>query len=132
MHSVKFFSAFLMICFLISCNRTDENNKAGKGGKASIQLTPRHHGIFKNIVDGKAYIKYNSKDLPSSYDDSVVVSYDAERKPFAIFSELKKGNYYIYVNAYDTLYKQQVKGGIPYEIMEDKLYEIDVPVTEPH
>lgn len=83
----------------------------GKGGKATLRVTPRHH--LQNMDNGKVYIKYNSKVQPAAYDDSADVEY-SDGRPMAIFKNLKWGDYYLFArdtnfNLADTI--QTVTGG---------------------
>lgn len=113
-------------CFtLTSCERKDE--LAGKGGKATLKVTPQHHG--DNIDSCTIFLKYNAQDLPSEYDEQLTCVLE-NGKPVATFSELKPGNYYIYGSGWDPDINQAVVGGIPYKIEEEKTYNITVPVTE--
>lgn len=117
--------------FVTSCNRQDKSDGegAGKGGNATLRVTPRHHGI--NIDSCMVYIKYNSSEIASTYDDSIWCV-PSGGKPVATFSQLKKGNYYIYGKGWDPTIIQEVVGGIPFTITEEKTIDIEVPVTETH
>jgi hypothetical protein len=114
----------------LSCNRED-GNTAGKGGNATLRITPTHHGASKSIIDFKVYIKYNATDKPSHYDDSAS-TVQVSGEPVALFTGLKKGNYYIYGYGFDTSIKQNVKGGIPYPVASETTLNIELPVTETH
>lgn len=114
---------------LTGCNRSDDSGDggAGKGGNATLRVTPRHHGLA--IDSCTIYIKYNSSELSATFDDSVqCVQIDG--KPVGTFSGLKKGNYYIYGKGWDPYIIQSVAGGIPYTITEEQAWDIAVPVTE--
>lgn len=119
----------LGLLLLAACNRDDDKNTAGKGGNAVLRIVPKHHEVYKNIVDCKVYIKYNAQDAPASYDDSAVVL-DMSGMPTATFSGLKTGNYYLYGYGFDTSIRQNVKGGIPYTIKSETTLDITLPVTE--
>lgn len=109
-----------------SCER-EEDNVAGKGGTAILKVVPQHHG--ENIDSCTVFLKYNAQDLPSSFDDEVVCVME-NGQPVATFSSLKKGDYYVYGEGWDPDINQEVVGGIPFKITEDKTYNITVPVTE--
>lgn len=118
-----------------ACKRIDKptetppsENTAGKGGNASIEITSRHHG--NNIDSVTVYIKYNSSDAGSVYDDSAKAVHDIDGKPVASFGSLKKGKYYLYGRGWDTTISNNVVGGIPLSITEDRKYEISLSVTE--
>lgn len=128
----KLFSALMCIVAVTmltstSCERK-ESNIAGKGGKATLKVTPQHHG--KNIDSCTVSLKYNTQDKPTTAYDETVKCVMENGKPVATFSELKPGNYYLYGNGWDKNISQNVEGGIPYTIGEEKTYEINVPVTE--
>jgi hypothetical protein len=111
-----------------SCKRQD---KGGKGGEATLKVTPQHHG--KNINDCVIYLKYDKSTPPSAttegYDENVAVAMEGG-KPVATFTKLKKGKYYIYGYGYDPDISQNVKGGVPYEITSETVISVNVPVTE--
>ena len=115
---------------VFSCKRPDDNI-GGKGGKATLKVTPQHHG--NNIDSCTIYIKYNSQTPPSAttdgYDESMVCIMEGGN-PVATFTELKKGRYYIYGYGWDPAVSQNVKGGIPFTISEESTISINVPVTE--
>lgn len=121
--------AFLTLSACISftsCER-DDIVVAGKGGNAILKVTPKHHST--NIDSCTVSLKYNAQDKPSSYDE-VVKCVMENGKPVATFTGLKKGNYYVYGKGWDKSIEQEVEGGIPYTITEEKTLEINVPVTE--
>ncbi|MBL7682907.1 MAG: hypothetical protein JNK00_06065 [Flavipsychrobacter sp.] len=121
----------LFFIILLSCGRKEpeptNTDIAGKGGSATLKITPKHHS--KNIDSCTIYIKYNAQDIPNSYDDSIKAVKE-NGKPVATFSQLKKGKYYLYGYGWDTTISNNVKGGIPYTITEEKVHEISLPVTE--
>lgn len=124
-------SALLMVTLgAASCQRED---KAGKGGEATLKITPQHHGL--NIEQCVIYLKYNSSTPPSEttegYDENVAVTME-DGKPVATFTKLKKGKYYVFGYGYDPSISKDVKGGIPYEITSETALSINVPVTEVH
>lgn len=121
----------LLIMLSSSCTREENNRNAGKGGNAVISAVPQHHGVSKNIISGKMYIKYNAKDAPAAYDDSANCAMIGG-VPIATFSGLKTGDYYFYCTGYDTSISQNVKGGLPYSISAETALSITVPVTETH
>ncbi|OSZ78144.1 hypothetical protein CAP35_07730 [Chitinophagaceae bacterium IBVUCB1] len=102
---------------------------AGKGGSATLNIVSKHHG--KNIDSIAVYIKYNTQDAATAYDDSVKAVI-INSKPTASFANLKKGKYYIYGLGWDPTIISKVKGGIPYTITEEKQLDITLPVTETH
>jgi hypothetical protein len=129
----RFLSTIVLLAAVatVSCNRDDNKGSAGKGGNAILRIVPKHHNVFKNLVDMKVYIRYNVQDAPSFYDDSVATVAMSDQ-PTAVFSGLKTGNYYIYGYGYDTSIKQNVKGGMPYTISSETTLDLTLPVTEVH
>lgn len=117
-------------CFAFSCKKDSQQDIGGKGGAATLRITPQHHG--KNIDSCTIFIKYNTLDMPAGgYDDSarcVLIS----GNPVATFSGLKKGKYYLYGRGYDTSIFQTVDGGAPYTISNEATISINLPVTEDH
>lgn len=122
--------AALAIFSLNSCKER-EDNLAGKGGSTVLKVTPQHHG--DNIDSCTVYIKYNTQEMPSGNYDEEIKCVMENGKPVATFSNLKKGNYYVYGRGWDPGIERNVIGGIPYTISEDnKTLNINVPVTEEH
>lgn len=132
---MKYLSSVLLLMAVVlttvSCNRRDRGteNIGGKGGNAVLNVTPAHHG--NNIDSCTIYIKYDAQDLPTSFDDSVVCVM-TNGKPVASFSQLKNGNYYLTGKGWDPSIVNEVTGGIPFTITEQKEYNITLPVTEKH
>jgi hypothetical protein len=121
----RYFIVLISFIGVFSCRK--EELIAGKGGSASLSIIPQHHGL--NIANSKVYIKYNAKNTPTYYDDSAQTTLQ-NGIPTAVFSELKKGSYYVYGTGFDTSVMQNVKGGIPYEIESETAQTIYLPVTE--
>lgn len=119
----------IFVVISVGCkNKTDPPaDIGGKGGTAVLKITPQHHG--KNIDSFAVYIKYNSQDAASVYDDSAEVIME-NSKPVATFSQLKKGKYYILGRGWDSSISDDVKGGMPQTITEERTYEITLSVTE--
>ncbi len=111
---------------LYSCERK-EDEVAGKGGNATLKVTPQHHA--DNIDSCTVFLKYNAQDMPGSYDEEVKCVLE-NGIPVATFSGLKKGDYYVYGRGWDPDIEQVVVGGTPYKITEETTYNINVPVTE--
>jgi hypothetical protein len=120
-----YFLIFISFIGILACRK--EETLAGKGGHATLSITPQHHGL--NIANSKVYIKYNTKNTPAYYDDSVQTILQ-NGIPTAVLTELTKGDYYIYGIGIDTSIMQTVKGGIPYSIENETAQTIYLPVTE--
>jgi hypothetical protein len=105
-------------------------NKAGVGGKASISGAVMHHEV--PITSATVYIKYGADAFPGfdldQYDDQRTAS--ATDASYS-FTNLYKGDYYIYSTGYDTSRMEVVSGGVPVKIKKKKEnIEIDIPVKE--
>lgn len=99
---------------------------AGKGGNASLSVMTVHHN--KIIAKSTTWLKYNATELEKDtlkYDEKLKA--DAET---VIFTNLKKGNYFLYSQGYDNAIKDTVFGGLQFKISEEKPYAITVYVTE--
>jgi len=123
---------FIIIPILLiaaACHKDKALSTDGKGGAATLRITPRHHG--KQIDSLTVYIKYNAQDAPadSLYDDSArCVMVDTI--PVATFTQLKAGSYYIYGHGYDPSILEDVRGGVPYTISSQDTLAFNLPVTE--
>lgn len=126
MKSISLMSIAAMLLFA-ACERKETVPVGGKGGNATLKVTPQHHG--NNIDSCTIYLKYNVQDKPSSYDEEVKCVME-NGKPVATFTNLNKGNYYVFGKGWDPGIEQDVEGGIPYTITEETTKEITVPVTE--
>ena len=105
-------------------------NKAGVGGKASISGVVKHHQV--PITNAMVYIKYGADAFPGfeldQYDDQTTAS--AIDASFS-FTNLHRGEYFIYCAGYDASIMEEVKGGVAVEINKKKENIVaDVPVTE--
>lgn len=124
--------AVLSLTLLASCAKQDpiptpDPNPAGKGGNATLLITPKHHG---NLIDScTIYVKYNATEAPATYDDSMKVTM-RNGQPTAIFPNLKNGNYYLYGYGWDPSIQDTVLGGAPYTIASQDSLFVNLPVTE--
>jgi hypothetical protein len=88
----------------------------GKGGAATLVITPEHHGQFVDTCT--IYIKYGTLDAPANgvYDDSTTCII-RDTTPVAVFPGLTAGEYYIFGIGYHATYTPpNVKGGVPVTI----------------
>ncbi|TAL61262.1 MAG: carboxypeptidase regulatory-like domain-containing protein [Bacteroidetes bacterium] len=104
-------------------------SKEGTGGKATIQGMVKHHS--DPIPGAVIYIKYGAEESPGTdityYDASATGDANAHYE----FSDLKKGDYYLFAVGFDSNIVQTVIGGIPVEIKsKTETVTADVPVTE--
>jgi hypothetical protein len=113
------------------CKHDDGVAIGGKGGNASITVYPQHHDVAKNIINFKAYIKYNTLNAPANdaYDDSIVCT-NHDNLVSGTFSNLTNGNYYLFGRGTDTSIAEEVKGGISYTIKQQKAQDVELPVSE--
>jgi len=113
---------FFIVTFISSCK--DE----GPGGRAIIKGAVKHHSDI--IPNATVYIKYGATEFPGTtpadYDAQIVADASANFE----FTNLVKGNYYLYAVGYDITIGQPVKGGVAVNIKRNENKVIDVPVTE--
>jgi hypothetical protein len=99
----------------------------GKGGNAMINLIPQQN--YVDVDSCMVYIKYNTLDMPLSYDDSVWVATPKNGRPTGTFSSLKRGNYYLYAYGWNKYNSEIVGGGMPYTITTDYVdAKVEIPV----
>ena len=105
--------------------------KEGLGGKVEVVAFPKHHGI--SVRPYKAFVKFNSKEFPGTLesDYDLVINADTTENHIEL-GKLTKGDYFIYMTAYDTSFSEIVVGGIPYTVSKDAVgeLEVDIPVVE--
>ncbi len=123
-------SIALVFLMILGCRKKDT---AGTGGDYTLVVSMKHHTLA--VDTGKVYIKYNASDAPASldvYEASTVLTDDNNvGAAQAVFSGLKKGEYYLYGNGWDKTIFSTVEGGLPYEITSgDKTMDINLQVTE--
>lgn len=124
--------AFFSCILLVSCKPEEDIppvELGGKGGNGILKVTPKHHS--SEIDSCTIYIKYNSLDVATVYDDSAKVV-QVNNSPVATFGGLKKGHYYLYGKGWDTSINEAVMGGLPYELQQETAVSVTVPVTEDH
>ncbi len=132
--SIMIIGALAAITGFAACDKDpkpEPEQIGGKGGSTTLKAIPRHHS---RLIDScMVYIKYNASDMPAthSYDDSVraVVS-PTDSIPYAIFTGLKKGKYYLYGYGWDENISDTVIGGGPVTIDVDDVKTVYVQVTE--
>jgi len=108
-----------LIFFTISCKRKETVHVAGKGGHATLRITPVHGGN-ETVEHCILYLKYNTLDKPADnkYDESVACN-TVDGKPMGAFTDLKTGDYYIFGKGYNPDHADSVKGGYPYTIEDE-------------
>jgi len=102
--------------------------KEGPGGKSTIMGVVKHHSDF--IPNATVYIKYGAIDFPgestSNYDSQVTADAQGNYQ----FTDLVKGDYYLYGYGYDATIFEDVKGGVAVNVKKNKTVETVVAVTE--
>lgn len=111
----------VLLCF--SCT------KEGPGGKVVIKGRVMHHSL--PIPHATVYIKYGTQDFPGSnityYDANTTADASANYQ----FTNLRKGDYYLFGVGFDSSIVESVSGGIPVKIShKDETLNVDVPVIE--
>ncbi len=120
-----------VVLIVAGCEHDKFKPIGGKGGNASINVYPNHHGATASLDSMVVYIKYNSVDAPSDgrYDDSAACIY-TNALPSCTFTGLWNGNYYIFTRGYDYNIAGRVKGGLPYTIKSQQPQNLNLPVGE--
>ena len=121
-----------------SCKKKD-NCTAGTDGTLTVAIFPQHHGkAIPNREDYRdtVYLKFCTQEQMALDANKVPTDYDAvfigEGDEDHVHIEgLSPGDYYIFINAYDTTGPYRVFGGIPFST-EQTSGEVDlnVPVSE--
>jgi len=102
--------------------------KEGTGGKSIIKGYAKHHSLpIPNCV---IYIKYGAVDFPGSNTSKYDASVTANASGYYEFTNLRKGNYYLYGVGYDASIMEAVTGGVGVKIRQNETKNLDVPVTE--
>ena len=117
---------FSIMIWISGCKPDTDELTAGKGGQATLKVFPAHH--MSLVHDCMIYLKYNAFSKPSSFDDSMRVLRLGDTS-FAVFTQLKPGNYYVYGQGIDNNL-DVVDGGIGFRVVEEKLTKIECPVME--
>jgi len=116
-----------LLCFLFACKKSEDVTVAGKGGDATLQIKPSH-GSGEEVDNCMIYIKYNTLDMPANgvYDDSLLCNI-VDGAPLAVFTDLHRGNYYLYGKGFNPDHNDEVKGGMPFHIdNESGLYKLSM------
>lgn len=105
---------------LLSCDKDDEVIEkrppvAGKGGTATLRVIPQFNGA--DVDSCKIYIKYNTLDVQTVFDDSLSVRY-SDGRPTAVFYPLKSGNYFLYAKGWYIKNSLPVSGTLSHTITE--------------
>ena len=106
-HLYLFSAAMLLLA--AGCNKKDEIiHTAGKGGKATVRVKPINQ--IRIIDSCVVYVTYNSNEAGIA-NDSVVQRLN-NNEAIATFPQLRFGNYYFDVHAWDAVAQKTLRGGI--------------------
>ncbi len=102
--------------------------KEGLGGQASVSGLVKHHSQI--VGHAVVYIKYGATEFPgddiAKYDASTTADASAHYE----FTQLRKGDYYLYATAYDSANTQSLDGGIGVVLKKSDVKSTDIPVSE--
>lgn len=115
-------------CIVSSCKK--DKCEAGLGSQLLITAFPKHHG--KPTIPYWAYVKFNTQDLPgtSASDFDLVIAGDTTEDHIEL-ENLKCGDYFIYMIAFDPAINDTVVGGIPFSTAQETgEVATDIPVVE--
>ena len=120
---VPFISLLGILCFY-SCA------KEGPGGKAGIRGVVRHHE--STVPNATVHIGYGSTEARSTVSD-----YDqfttADSTASFVFTNLTKGDYFIYAIGFDKTTNVELSGGVAIEIKKKtSVIDVAVPVFGDH
>ena len=138
--SHKIIGFFAATTILVSCVRENEIitpeplPSGGKGGKATLRVTPQHHK--ENINTGVVYIKYAAKAMPAALDSFDATDTVDATNPTAVFDKLTQGDYYIYTTGTDYTLPQgndEVMGGGHFRVIDtlEKTYDLYLQLDNP-
>lgn len=119
------------LLMLAACMVLFASCKPDKEETTILNVYPQHHEVAKNLVNMKVYYKRNTLDKPADnvYDDSTTCI-NRDTAVLAIFTNMPKGNYYVYGKGYDTLVKQEVVSGAPYTLTQIAPQDMVLAVSE--
>lgn len=134
MRNISMIAALLLALSIVtSCTRENEiiipdtSLKGGEGGLARVRVTPQLHE--RDIDSCIVYIGYakDTRQPLADYDDTLNVTFQ-EGRPRATFDSLKQGTYYFYLEAYDALNQQTLKGEVPFKVVDTTATTYDIYV----
>lgn len=125
---MKYFLNARLIIFSVVLLVVTSCKKEGPGGRANIHGVVAHHGL--PIPNATVYIKYGATEFPGTdvaeYDDQVTADATGKYE----FSNLVKGDYYLFATGYDAAILENVKGGVYVKVKRNEHKEAEIPVTE--
>ncbi len=129
-----------MVTMSTSCKKENKCS-AGTDGSLTVVAYPQHHGkpiLNRANYRDTVYVKFCTQEQMDLNDDKVPTEFDAKfigetGEDHVHLENIEPGDYYIFVNAFDTTGPYRVFGGIPFST-EQESGEVDliVPVSEAH
>jgi hypothetical protein len=120
--SFAFVAVMFMALIFASCT------KEGFDGDSTITGKVAHHG--ERISEASVFIKFGGKELPGTLTSDFDASVVADTSGTYTFSNLKKGDYYLYGVGFDSTINESVRGGIAVTLEKDQVLTQEVAVTE--
>lgn len=138
-HLPRILLFLLLLSLTVSCKKDIDlpvdSCIAGTGGEVTLILKPEHHGEPIPSIPGypdTAMIKFNVNEFPGDNPalyELVVVGNTGD--DFVTISNLKCGQYYIFMTGFDESIAERCKGGIPVYIEETGgVKTLKIPITE--
>lgn len=138
--TTKIIGIFATAAVLTSCVRNNDIidpvplPAGGKGGKATLRITPQHHKV--NINTGIVYIKYAAKTMPDDMTTFDAIDTVSATDATAVFDNLTQGDYYIYTRGTDYNLPQgndEVWGGAHFRVIDtlEKSYDLYLQLDNP-
>jgi len=131
---IKKFFIPVLILFVISCKKNDDNGGAGTivQGDAVVYGQVMHH--FSSLPNIKVWIKKGATSFPGQ-DTTLYDSFQiSDASGFVRFDKLANGSYYFYAKGFDQVFWADVWGYVPFSIDnlpgEIKEYDVTIPVSE--
>ena len=132
-HNIKLLAILAFAALLPSC-KTDDTAvcPSGSGGNLTIAAFPKYAG--RSVMAYAAWVKYNTREQPGNASENydLIVPANAGEDHVHI-KNLKCGDYYIYMNAYDSATGKPVQGGAGYTLIEYPTpteVDVDIPVAQ--
>lgn len=130
---------FILMLLTVSCKKDIDlpvdSCIAGTGGDITLILKPEHHGEPIPSIPGypdTAMIKFNANEFPGDNPDLYdLVVVGNTGNDFVAISNLKCGQYYIFMTGFDESIAERCKGGIPVYVEETSgVKTLKIPITE--
>lgn len=124
---ISLFLALVLPLAWIGCQEKGEDLPkpppvGGVGGEATLRVIPRFDGV--DVDSCMIYIIYNSLDNTEIFDDSLPVKRVEGSRPYAEFTRLNPGNYYLFGKGWDIQRSVPVWGGVAHTIEEAEAFRL--------